>query len=215
MKTFPRNVRNLYGLIQNFKMPGVGRPPAPVIFTKPVQSLIEILQPRQEIELTSIENTFLIYEIELGVVIDKHARQVSKREARDLIKSYCLLIDITRKNDNEQPVDLGTIFGAKSGDNFTPVGPVFRTEDLQLDSTFDLVLNTCNGSLKGSSMDMFYGIDEAVSEISRFVTLQPNDLIMMGTPGKILISHGDIASAQVLQNGKLLSELSFKVNLHP
>ena len=157
-----------------------GRPlPAePVLFTKAVSSLTgpndEIMLPRG--------STHTDWEVELGVFIGRTARYVEVEEALDHVAGYALVNDISeREYQNDRG---GTWDKGKGCDTFAPVGPWLVTAD-ELDDPqrLDLWLEV-NGDRHqdGSTKRMIFGVAALLAYISRFITLEPGDLIATGTP---------------------------------
>ena len=88
-------------------------------------------------------------------------------------------------------------FRAKASDTFGPTGPMLVTgldyNDLQLTTRL-------NGEVRQSesSADLIFDVDEIVSYISRYVTLEPGDAIFTGTPGTTrAMQHGDVVEIEV------------------
>ena len=160
-----------------------GRPiPAePVLFTKAVSALTgphdEIMLPRG--------STHTDWEVELGVFIGKTARYVDEGQALDHVAGYALVNDISeREYQNDRG---GTWDKGKGCDTFAPVGPWLVTADELTDpERIDLWLEV-NGHRHqdGRTERMIFGVAGLVSYISRFITLEPGDLIATGTPAGV------------------------------
>lgn len=120
------------------------------------------------------------YEGELVAVIGKTARHVSTRQAREYILGYTIGNDVSERN--WQRADQ-TLWRAKNTDTFKPMGPWIET-DVDLDDMETIV--TVNGTehTRFRTNDMLFGVERYISEISRFITLHPGDVIWMGTDGK-------------------------------
>lgn len=159
-------------------------PDLPFVFLKTPNTVVgseaEILRP------DGIE-TFE-YEGELTAVIGKTARQVSAGAALDYVFGYTCGNDMTVRD--WQTTDPHWT-RAKCGDTLCPLGPWIETE---LDPS-DLSLQTVvNGELHqdGRTSDMIFSLGEIIAFISRTITLEPGDVILMGTPlGAHPVGDGD------------------------
>jgi 2,4-didehydro-3-deoxy-L-rhamnonate hydrolase len=153
-------------------------PAEPVLFTKAVSSLVgpydEIMLPRG--------STHTDWEVELGVFIGRTARYVEVQEALDHVAGYAAVNDISeREYQNDRG---GTWDKGKGCDTFAPVGPWLVTADELTDpQSLDLWLEV-NGHRyqDGRTQRMIFGVAVLVAYISRFITLEPGDLIATGTP---------------------------------
>ena len=120
---------------------------------------------------------------ELTAVIDTTCKDVDVDDAREVIRGYTIMNDLTAKNQSG-------ITKIKVFDGSAPLGPAIADVD-----PFNLEMQTTiNGDIRqrGTTEDMYYGPYEAVSEISRRVTLYPGDVIAMGSPANPgSISPGD------------------------
>lgn len=122
------------------------------------------------------------WEVELGVVIGQRARYVGEHEALAHVAGYCVVNDISERE--YQLERGGTWDKGKSCDGFGPVGPWLVTADevpdpQALELWLDLDGQPCQ---RGSTAKMVFGVAQLVAYISRFMTLEPGDLITTGTP---------------------------------
>ncbi len=120
----------------------------------------------------------LHYEGELAVVISRTLKDVEPEQAREHVLGYTCAIDVTARD--KQRADLQWTRG-KSADGFCPIGPWLETD---LDPHDQSVQTRLNGELKqdGHTGDLIFGVDEILSYISRFMTLEPGDVVLTGTP---------------------------------
>ncbi len=98
---------------------------------------------------------------------------------------YCIGIDFSERDFQFNRGGQG--FKGKSADTFAPLGPFLATRD-EIADPQDLALRlSVNGKLKqsGSTRDMIFSVAELVSYISRFMSLQPGDVILTGTPAGV------------------------------
>ena len=147
------------------------------------------------------------HEAELAVVIGKRAKDVSADRAREFIAGYTLLNDVTARDMQNADKALGhPWFRSKNLDTFCPVGPVIALPDaLPWPVIVDIELKV-NGVVRqqGSTKDYIFDIPELIAYITRFMTLEPGDLIATGTPeGVGPVSPGDTMELSVSEIGIL------------
>ncbi len=122
------------------------------------------------------------WEVELGVVIGTTARNVSREDALSHVAGYCVVNDVSER---EFQIERGGTWDKGKGcDTFCPVGPWLVTRDeVPEPQALGLWLEV-NGERvqKGSTATMVFDVATVVSYVSRFMTLQPGDLIATGTP---------------------------------
>ncbi len=171
-------------------------PGEPVIFLKPPSSL---LGPEGVIRRPP-GCSRLDYEAELAVIMKKTARSVPVSEARKYIMGYTCFNDVTARNFQEPG---GQWTRAKSYDTFAPLGPVMVSGAEPDGLGIELRLN---GRVKQSSgtSEMVFGVDELVSIISGYMTLNPGDVIATGTPpGVGSMAAGDTVEVVIENIGSL------------
>ena len=122
------------------------------------------------------------YEVELGVVIGKTARDVSVQQALAHVAGYCVVNDLSERA--WQLERGGTWDKGKGFDGFGPVGPWLVTADAVPDPQSLDLWRDVNGAprQRGNTASMVFGVAELVSYVSRCMTLLPGDLIATGTP---------------------------------
>ncbi|WP_157268395.1 fumarylacetoacetate hydrolase family protein [Azohydromonas aeria] len=122
------------------------------------------------------------WEVELGVVIGRRARYVSEDEALDCVAGYCVINDVSER---EYQLERGGTWDKGKGcDTFGPIGPWLVTRDEVPDpQNLNLWLEV-NGRRwqDGNTRTMVFGVKQLVAYISRFMTLEPGDVISTGTP---------------------------------
>jgi len=157
---------------------GVVVPPEPVLFTKATSAIVgpndDVLLPRG--------STRTDWEVELGIVIGSPAKYVSEAEALDHVAGYCVINDISERE--YQLERHGTWDKGKGCDTFGPVGPWLVTKDEVADPCALAMWLEVNGRRfqDGSTATMVYKPAFLVSYVSRFMSLQPGDVISTGTP---------------------------------
>ncbi|WP_318615726.1 fumarylacetoacetate hydrolase family protein [Sporosarcina sp. YIM B06819] len=183
-------------------------PEVPILFNKFDNTLTG---HNSEIEIPKMTEE-LDYEVELGIVIGKKAKYVTQEDALDHVFGYCAVNDLSARDlqMRTQQWLLG-----KTCDKFSPVGPYLVTAD-EIDNPNDLSLKTyVNGDLRQNSntSDMIFSCAEIVSYISDYMTLEPGDLILTGTPEgvvlglpreqRVYIQPGDIVTVEIEKLGTL------------
>lgn len=157
---------------------GMALPAEPIVFLKANSSLNgpndAVMLPRGS-EKTD-------WEVELGVVIGKVARNVSLADALSHVAGYCVVNDVSER---EFQIERGGTWDKGKGcDTFCPVGPWLVTRDEVPDPQALGLWLDVNGQRvqKGSTATMVFDVATLVSYVSRFMTLHPGDLICTGTP---------------------------------
>lgn len=157
---------------------GLDVPPEPVIFMKATSAICgpndPVIIPRNS-EKTD-------WEVELGVIIGKRAKYVSEEDALDYVAGYCVINDVSERAF--QIEHAGQWTKGKSADNFGQLGPWLVTKDEVADPQNLKMWLTVNGVSRqnGSTKTMVYGVAHVVAYLSKFMSLQPGDVISTGTP---------------------------------
>ena len=157
---------------------GAAVPDEPILFMKATSAIVgpddDIVQPR--------DSTKLDWEVELGVVIGSTARYVGEAEALDHVAGYCVINDVSERAFQLERG--GTWDKGKGCDTFGPIGPWLVTKDEAGDVGALSMWLEVNGRRfqDGSSRTMVFGPAFLVSYVSRFMSLQPGDVISTGTP---------------------------------
>ncbi|MGH2828936.1 MAG: fumarylacetoacetate hydrolase family protein [Actinomycetota bacterium] len=156
---------------------GAPIPSAPILFAKYHNA---ICGPGDAIQIPPITQQ-ADYEAELGVVIGRQARQVSRQEALSYVLGYTCVNDVSARD--LQFAD-GQWVRGKTLDTFCPVGPWIVTPDEIPDPQAVGIRCRVNGrTLQDSTTaQMIFGVAELVSFLSQAITLEPGDLIATGTP---------------------------------
>ncbi|MCY7314818.1 MAG: fumarylacetoacetate hydrolase family protein [Rubrivivax sp.] len=157
---------------------GMPIPKEPIVFTKTLDSAVgcnhAVVLPQGSVKAD--------WEVELGVVIGSRARYVSEADALAHVAGYCVVNDVSER---EYQLERGSQWDKGKGcDTFGPVGPWLVTADEVGDvHTLDLWLDL-NGKRfqTGNTRTMVFNVPQIVSYLSRFMTLNPGDLITTGTP---------------------------------
>ena len=122
------------------------------------------------------------WEVELGVVIGKEAKYVEEKDALSHVAGYCVVNDLSERAF--QLEGTGQWVKGKSADTFGPIGPWLVTRDEVPDpQNLHLWLEVDGKRYQdGTSKTMVFGVAHLVSYLSRFMSLQPGDIISTGTP---------------------------------
>jgi 2-keto-4-pentenoate hydratase/2-oxohepta-3-ene-1,7-dioic acid hydratase in catechol pathway len=154
------------------------------------------------------------YEVELGVVIGKTARNVSQDEALGHVLGYCTANDVSVRDLQTRTSQwmLG-----KTLDNFLPIGPWLVTADEAGDPQQMRIRCWVNDEPRQDSHtgDMIFSVAEIISYISRYFSLEPGDVIITGTPEGVALGRadkpwlrpGDIVTVEVERLGKLTNPM--------
>ncbi|MBL8550566.1 MAG: fumarylacetoacetate hydrolase family protein [Hyphomonadaceae bacterium] len=160
---------------------GMSIPDEPILFMKAVTALSG---PNDPVTLPpGAEKTD--WEVELAVVIGRVARRVPVSAALDHVAGYCVANDISERA--YQLEHGGQWVKGKSYDNFAPLGPWLVTRDEAgsvAERSLWLEVNGCRLQ-DGNTRDLIFAVPWLVSYISRYMTLNPGDLILTGTPSGV------------------------------
>ena len=153
-------------------------PSEPIVFMKATSC---ISGPNDNIEIVP-NSKKLDWEVELGIIIGKEAKHIKQNQSQDHILGYCLVNDVSERE--WQIEKMGQWVKGKSHDTYGPIGPYLVTKDDIKD------VNNLNMSLDlngkrmqtGNTSTMIFNVDVIVSYVSKFMSLQPGDIITTGTP---------------------------------
>lgn len=154
-------------------------PNVPLFFSKPPTAVVG---SDEGIILDRRLTTKLDYEVELAVVIGKRGSWIQKDEVGEYIFGYTLLNDVSARDLQWRTTQM---FYGKGLDTFCPIGPCIATAD-EVGAVEDVVLDLrVNGELRQheSVGNMIFSVGAVIAELSRGLTLEPGDVISLGTPG--------------------------------
>jgi ureidoglycolate lyase len=122
------------------------------------------------------------WEVELAIIIGREARYIEEADALDYVAGYCVANDLSERAF--QLEGTGQWVKGKSADNFGPMGPWLVSKDEVPDpQNLHLWLEVDGHRYQdGSTKTMVFGVAHLVAYLSRFMTLQPGDIISTGTP---------------------------------
>jgi 2-keto-4-pentenoate hydratase/2-oxohepta-3-ene-1,7-dioic acid hydratase in catechol pathway len=180
---------------------GLPLPKEPTLFLKATSALCgptdNLIMPR---EAKSVD-----WEVELGVVIGRPGVYIAERDVLDHVLGYCIGIDFSERDFQFNRGGQG--FKGKSADTFAPLGPFVATRDEIADPqklSLRLAVNGA-GRQNGNTREMIFSVAELVAYISRFMSLQPGDVILTGTPAgvglgqkpPVYLKAGDVVTASI------------------
>ena len=157
---------------------GMEVPKEPIIFMKATSSICgpndDIIIPKKSLKSD--------WEVELGVVIGKEAKYIKEDQSQNYIAGYCVVNDLSEREF--QLEHQGQWVKGKSCDTFGPIGPYIVTKDEIKDPQNLKMWLDVNGKRmqEGSTSTMVYGVNFLISYLSRFMSLQPGDIVSTGTP---------------------------------
>ncbi|WP_273511078.1 fumarylacetoacetate hydrolase family protein [Planktotalea frisia] len=157
---------------------GAAIPKHPILFFKANSAIVgpydDVVMPRG--------STHTDWEVELGVVIGKEAKYVSKEDALDYVAGYCIVNDVSERHFQNNLTGQWT--KGKSCDTFGPTGPWLVTRD-EVGDPQNLNM-TCDVNGKrmqtGTTSTMIFTVAEIIEHLSQLFTLHPGDVITTGTP---------------------------------
>lgn len=157
---------------------GADIPEHPILFFKANSAVVgpndDVMMPRG--------STHTDWEVELGVVIGKTAKYVSKADALDYVAGYCVINDVSERHFQTQLTGQWT--KGKSCDTFGPTGPWLVTRDEVGDPQNLAMSLDVNGKRMqtGNTNTMIFTVAEIIEHLSGLFTLHPGDVITTGTP---------------------------------
>ena len=157
---------------------GADIPKEPIMFMKATSSMCG---PNDDVEIVSGSKK-LDWEVELGIVIGKETKHISESQSQDHILGYCLVNDVSERE--WQIEKMGQWVKGKSHDTYGPTGPYLVTKDEIEDINNLQMMLDVNGERMqtGNTSTMIFNVDIIVSYVSKFMSLQPGDIITTGTP---------------------------------
>ncbi len=157
---------------------GMQVPPEPVIFNKWTSAIVG---PDDDVEIPR-GSAKTDWEVELGVIIGNGGKYIEEKDALAHVAGYCVINDVSERE--YQFERSGTWDKGKGCDTFGPIGPWLVTPD-EVGDIGDLRMwLEVDGKRfqNGSTATMVYRVPFLISYVSRFMSLQPGDVISTGTP---------------------------------
>jgi 2-keto-4-pentenoate hydratase/2-oxohepta-3-ene-1,7-dioic acid hydratase in catechol pathway len=186
-------------------------PVFPVIFTKAVTSLAD---PGQPVDSGLDPTNSVDYEGELGVVIGRRAKNVTRAEALDYVFGYTIVNDFTARTIQTRHRQW---FLGKSLDGFCPVGPVLVTADAFGVPDGQALATYVNDERRQLAplRDLIFDVGAIIEAVSACVPLDPGDLIATGTPAGVgigfkpqkFLKPGDVVRVSITGIGELVNPI--------
>ena len=157
---------------------GAPIPKEPIVFMKASSC---ISGPNDDI-IISKNSKKTDWEVEIAFVIGKETKQILESEAENHIFGYCIVNDVSERE--WQLEGTGQWVKGKSADTFGPTGPYLVTRDEIKDiQNLSMTLDVNGKNMqKGNTNKMIFNINFILSYLSKFMSLQPGDIITTGTP---------------------------------
>jgi 2-keto-4-pentenoate hydratase/2-oxohepta-3-ene-1,7-dioic acid hydratase in catechol pathway len=178
---------------------GMALPLEPVVFAKASSCAVGCEHP-VVLPQGSVKSD---WEVELGVVIGSRARYVSEADALQHVAGYCTINDLSER---EYQLERGGTWDKGKGcDTFGPIGPWLVTADEVGDPQNLSMWLDVNGVRKqtGNTRTMVFTVAQIISYLSRFMTLEPGDVITTGTPPGV--GMGQKPTAEFLKPGDVIT----------
>lgn len=190
----------------------------PKLFIKPSSAIIG---PGEAVELPSVSNA-LDWELELAIVIGTRGRDIPVERARDHVAGYSVINDISARSmqwgvEGREPGGFDDFFdwlNGKWGDGFAAWGPWITTTDaVEPDpNSLEMTLKVNDKVWQhGSTADMIFSPEEIIAFASRFMTLEPGDVIAGGTldgtgdAAGTYLAAGDVMTGTIGDLGALVT----------
>ncbi|MEN3792070.1 fumarylacetoacetate hydrolase family protein [Fulvimarina sp. MAC3] len=177
---------------------GAEKPKEPLVFSKAPSS---ICGPHDNLPIPP-GSTKLDWEVELAIVIGDKAYDISEAEAMDHVAGFCLCNDISERSFQKERG--GQFIKGKSSPFTGPLGPWLVTPDRLGDPQGLELWLSVNGEIKqrGKTSDMLFSSAFIVSYLSKFMVLEPGDVITTGTPSGV---GAGMEPPQFLKEGDIIT----------
>lgn len=182
----PRTPKNILCVGKNYNEHAVemGAEKAPekiMVFTKAPTA---IAADETTLSVHADKTDSLDYEGELAIVIGKRGQDVPKAMAFDYVFGYTIANDLSAR---DLQYGHGQFFLGKSLDGLCPMGPYLVSKDEIPDPQKLSIVTKVNGEVRqnGSTKDMMFPVADIIATVSKYVTLEPGDVILTGTPAGV------------------------------
>ncbi len=190
---------------------GMPVPVVPIVFTKYSNTLVDY---GKDVYL-GLEGEHFDYEVELGVVMGRKCKNVSKEDALSYVFGYCAANDLSCR---DLQFKTSQWLLGKSLDQFLPLGKYVLTTDEVGDPQSLQLTCTLNGETRQNSntSDMVFSVAEIIEFLSRYMTLEPGDLILTGTPSGVImglpeknwLKPGDLVNVEIEKLGSTSNKMA-------
>lgn len=135
------------------------------------------------------------HEAELAVVIDRQCRSVPAADAMDVVRGYTAAIDLSNRDDQDR--EQNWVRG-KAFDNAAPLGPaIVDPTAVPADASVELSVNG-ERRQQGSLDQLIFDVPTLIEEITAYLTLEPGDVILTGTPSGVApVADGDEVAVEI------------------
>ena len=211
----PRPPKNVFALGLNYADhvleadSAVPLPEVPIYFTKAATAVVG---PNEPVVADPRVTMKLDWEVELGVVMSGGGRWIPREKALQHVFGYTIITDMSAR-DLQHGRPEGQWFLGKSVDGFCPMGPVLASaSEIPAPQSLDIALRV-NGVQKqrSNTRHMIFDVAAIIADLSRYVTLEPGDVISTGTPSGVgdartppeFLRPGDVVEAEIESIGVL------------
>jgi acylpyruvate hydrolase len=210
---FSTRGRKILGIGKNYlahaiEMGGAAVPDKPLVFLKPVSSIVG-----EGIPLI-LPNTEVHHEVELGVMIGRGGKNISVENAMGHVGGYFLALDMTARELQAEAKTKGFPWSiAKGMDHFCPISKFVPVDQVPDPHNLGLELKINGLTVQtGNTGEMHFKIPFLISFLSEFMTLDEGDLILTGTPeGVGPVNRGDHLDVFCYQGENILVSATWDV----
>lgn len=218
-------IRTILGIGRNYaehaREQGANLPDRPMVFTKNPGSLAldgeDIVVPPVARDPACGGNQ-TDFEAELGVILARDVRDVSREEALSCVLGYCCANDVSARWWQKQGSG-GQFWRGKSFDTFCPIGPAVVPAGAVADPQALRVVCRVNGQTMqdGTTADMIFPVADLIADLSRGMTLEAGTVILTGTPSGVgmartpplWLADGDTVEIEIPGLGTLTNRVRF------
>ncbi|KAF5227139.1 hypothetical protein FAUST_11965 [Fusarium austroamericanum] len=207
--------------IKHIKEGGRTPPPYPSLFIKPSTSIASF---GEDVPIPKIAQDGTIdYEGELGIVIGKSGKNISKEHALSYVAGYVVTNDVSARAWQRDPQKAGGVpqwCFSKGFDKFAPIGPLLVSPAVVGNASKLHLTTTVNGEVRQSegTNDLLFGVEEIVSFISSGTTLEAGTVILTGTPSGVAmgmkepkyLNDGDVVEVSITELGSVRNKMVFE-----
>lgn len=143
------------------------------------------------------------------MVIGKRARNVQAQHAYEYIVGYTIALDITARDLQRSDIEKRQPwYRSKNFDTFTPLGPwIVTADEIPPPIELDIELSV-NGKVRqhANTREMVFDVATTIEFVTKYITLEPGDIISMGTPEGIgPINDGDHIVSRIQKIGEMVN----------
>lgn len=213
LSPIPRTPKNIICVGKNYsehiKEMGFTESDDMFVFTK---SATAIAADGQTLSVHADVTDQLDYEGELAIVIGKRGKNIPKNMVYDYVFGYTIANDVSARDLQEK---FDQFFIGKSLDGSCPLGPYLVTKDEITDPHALTIVTKVNDQIRQNSItkDMMYSVEELIATLSKYITLEPGDVILTGSPAgsgrgmnpPVYLKSGDVVKISIEGIGTLVN----------